>query len=524
MCRSNLLLAVAASGLLAFSSFGCSALSSPSQCSASAQELTLTGHIDPAEVFSFVYVPFDVPPGVTNITVVQNYSSKGAGNSLDLGVFDPLGTEPISSLTGYTGSRGWSGGFRSNFTISADGATPGYNAGPILPGTWNVVLGPYTSLPSGIDWQLNITLSYNTAAFSLPWSPNHAATNLIPSSQLQHRLSPSLPSPQWLRGDLHMHSVYSDGRYLPSQQIANALAQNLSFVFFSEHNTASGNQNIGSWIPADADLLVLRAIEVTTRHGHWNAFGLDPAQQVEWRYTNASGDAGYETATKQVHAAGGLVSVNHPFQNCSRCDWTLSWEWNDAIEVWNGRFDPLDEQAVQWWHSELVKGKNIVAVGGSDAHHPGDMNGIPTTVVSVSERSQVGVVRGIREGAVYLIEGPGKDLEFYMESRQSEVEREQARGSHRRPNQRWEIGQTVNKQDRLEITSPLTAVFSATGFDPAAAKACFISDAGYFHNESVVPGEKIVQVVDDGLRFVRVEVRNASDVLLALTNPIFLGA
>jgi predicted metal-dependent phosphoesterase TrpH len=516
MCRSNFLLAVAASALLIFSST--SALSHPSQCGAKPQELTLTGHIDPAEVFSFVYVPFGVPPGVTNITVLQNYSSKGAGNSLDLGVFDPLGTGSISSLTGYTGSRGWSGGFRSNFTISADGATPGYNAGPILPGTWNVVLGPYTSLPSGIDWQLNITLSYDTSAFSTPWSPTHAAINLIPSSQLQQPLS--FP-PQWLRGDLHMHSVYSDGRYLPSQQIANALSQNLSFIFFSEHNTASGNQNIGSWIPPDADLLVLCAIEVTTRHGHWNAFGLEPAQQVEWRYTNASGDVGYETAARQVHAAGGLVSVNHPFQNCSRCDWTLPWEWNDAIEVWNGRFDPFDEQAVQWWHQELVRGKKVVAVGGSDAHHPGDMNGIPTTVVRATERSQAGVVRGIREGAVYIVEGPGKDLEFYLEPQTHSDEGE----GQQPPNLRWEIGQTVTEKDRMvsEVPAPLTATFAGSGFDGATVEACFISEAGYFHNESIVPGKEIVQVLEEGLRFVRVEVRNASDILLALTNPIFLA-
>lgn len=91
--------------------------------------LTLTGHITPDQIFSFVYAPFEVSPEVTSIFVLQNYSFQGAGNSLDLGVFDPRGVGAIDSESGFTGSRGWSGGFRNNFTISASGATPGYVGG-----------------------------------------------------------------------------------------------------------------------------------------------------------------------------------------------------------------------------------------------------------------------------------------------------------------------------------------------------------------------------------------------------------
>lgn len=463
--------------------------------------LALSGHIDPAQVFSFVYVPFQVPAGVTNITVVQNYSSKGQGNALDLGVFDPRGTGSIDSLTGFTGSRGWSGGFRNNFSISAAGATPGYNAGPVLPGTWNVVLGPYTSVAEGIDWQLNITLSYDVEATLEPWSPTHAATNLESLTLLQQQ-RPLVSKPEWLRGDLHMHSVYSDGRYLPSQQIANALAANLSFVFFSEHNTDSGNQNIGSWVEPGTDLLILRAIEVTTRHGHWNAFGLEGTQQVEFRYTNASGDTGYEEAAREVHATGGLVSINHPFQNCSRCDWTLPWEFNDAIEVWNGRFDSMDQEAVDFWHQELVRGKKIVAVGGSDAHHPGDRNGLPTTVVRAYERSQAGVVRGIRDGAVYLVEGVGQELEFWLESSDDS-------------NLRWEIGESVD----LDAGAAIDALFVATGFQ--GAQVLFAGNEGYFHNDTLEDGRPVRQRIQ-AQDFVRVEVRNSTEILLGLTNPIFL--
>jgi hypothetical protein len=86
-----------------------------SLCVASANVTkTLTGHINPDQVYSFVYVPFDVPEGTTSISVIQGYSNKGAGNALDLGVFDPRGYSDPEGL----GFRGWSGGYRNNFTVS----------------------------------------------------------------------------------------------------------------------------------------------------------------------------------------------------------------------------------------------------------------------------------------------------------------------------------------------------------------------------------------------------------------------
>lgn len=76
-------------------------------------QLTLNGHIDQSQVMSFVYAPFNVPVGVTSIYVLQNYSMKGQGNSLDLGCFDQRGTQLADAMNGTTGFRGWSGGFRS---------------------------------------------------------------------------------------------------------------------------------------------------------------------------------------------------------------------------------------------------------------------------------------------------------------------------------------------------------------------------------------------------------------------------
>lgn len=59
---------------------------------------TLTGHIDPSQVYSFVYVPFEVEPETISIYVLQSYSEKGSGNSLDLGIFDQRGYQLVGAL------------------------------------------------------------------------------------------------------------------------------------------------------------------------------------------------------------------------------------------------------------------------------------------------------------------------------------------------------------------------------------------------------------------------------------------
>src|SRR4051794_15695347 len=106
----------------------------------------LVGHIA-AERPDWVYVPFDVPAGTNRVDVSCSYNRVN-GNALDIGLFDNHGTD----LGNQSGFRGWSGGARTAFSVSAADATPGYRPGPIEPGRWNVILGPYNVGPTGIDY------------------------------------------------------------------------------------------------------------------------------------------------------------------------------------------------------------------------------------------------------------------------------------------------------------------------------------------------------------------------------------
>src|SRR5712692_3337681 len=123
--------------------------------------LVLRGSFAAADVRRYAHVPFEVPPGVRSLHVVYEYSERIpsdpqllGGNTLDIGVFDPRGIAPSSP-----GFRGWSGSHKLEFTIAENWATPPYLAGPIQPGTWHVLLGPYKVGRNGCDYEVKITFS-----------------------------------------------------------------------------------------------------------------------------------------------------------------------------------------------------------------------------------------------------------------------------------------------------------------------------------------------------------------------------
>ncbi|KAF2092660.1 PHP domain protein [Rhizodiscina lignyota] len=433
----------------------------------------LHGHITPEQVMTFLYEPFDVPPGVNSIYVLQNYTDKSLGNSLDIGIFDVRGHRIADAQNGTSGWRGWSGGARSNFTITPAWATPGYNPGPIQPGTWYVTL--------------DIELGYNPVHEY--FSTDYASTSLDPFPN-------AYENETWLRGDFHLHSIYSDGHYLPEEQIMNAVHRDLDFMFFTEHNTYSGNDVYGTWSSLAPDLLIGRGIEVTTRHGHWQALGVDRGQMIEWRY-DPGDNPGLLDAMHQVRRGGGLVSINHPFQLCSRCNWGFNdYDHNDALEVWNGQWDPTDELAVQKWQELLVSGKQTTGIGGSDAHSFPDVTALPTTVVRTRGKNQADILDAVKKGHAYLVRDPGMSLDFLVH-----------------------VGNaTAQMGDKIpSFYGNAKAILLTTGLK--GLKACFVSEKGCFSNRTISSATMTQSFAD--VRFVRVEIRNATDAMVGLTNPVY---
>jgi len=177
----------------------------------------------------WAYVPFDVPAGTQRLDVSTShdqFSLLGIGrNVLDLGIFRPAGHE----LGNAKGFRGWSGGARAGFMLSAVNATPGYLAGPIDPGSWALAFGPVVLNPLGMDWDAEIALTRGVQPSLRPTWDVH------PAGRLDSR-------PGWYRGDLHTHTVHSDGRRRITEMATAATSAGLDFIVSTDHNTNSANR------------------------------------------------------------------------------------------------------------------------------------------------------------------------------------------------------------------------------------------------------------------------------------------
>ncbi|ONK13644.1 CehA/McbA family metallohydrolase [Streptomyces sp. MP131-18] len=458
---------------------------------------TVRGHLDPGAP-DFVYLPVEVPRGVRRIAVSYAYDRPEVpdgtqGNALDIGIFDERGT----ALPG-AGFRGWSGGARTEFAISAEEATPGYLAGPVNAGTWHVALGPYTVAPQGLDYEVTVTLTRG--------GPGRTPRPVHPPQRAAGR------GRAWYRGDCHLHTVHSDGRRTPADVAAAARAAGLDFIVTTEHNTTSGH---GAWqgLWGD-DLLVLCGEEVTTRNGHFLALGTDPGTFIDWRYR--ARDGAYAQYTRRIHRAGGLVVPAHAHAACIGCSWKFGFTGADAVEVWNGPWNAEDELALAGWDSLLRHGDGwLPAMGNSDAHREPDVVGLPQTVVLADDLSRPAILAGIRSGRSWVAESAAVGLAFSVTDE---------RGGHAGIGERLRAPQDRRVTVRLDVSGVPEGVVR------------LVTDQGVRHT-AALPGGGSGTVTWDttpaNASHVRAEVRHPAPEqgesglpgpMAAITNPVFLGA
>ena len=351
-----------------------------------------TAHTEP-----YLTLPFVVTEGTTRIDVRYRYDD---GHILDIGLLDPS----IAAFPSPAGFRGWSGSARSHVYVARDGATPGYIAGDIPPGTWQVVLGLAHIGPEPCHYRVDIDLD------DVP------------------RRMPEVPAPSpvvvagagWYKGDLHSHTHYSDARGSLEDLVAAAKTQGLDFLAVTDHNTVG--HHLPTRIASGTELLLFPGEEITTYRGHANVWGV--SGWVDFRIT----EPGHvDTLARHVHDRGGLFAVNHPrtAPNCIGCDWEFPVPLGvDCFEAWNGPWGYRNWEALERYDDLLRRGGRPTLVGGSDRHQPGwpdDDPGVlwvgsPTTWLYLDELSEASILTVLAGGNAFVSESPlGPRLELRVD-------------------------------------------------------------------------------------------------------------
>ena len=443
-----------------------------------------------------------VPDGTTEIRLrfrwgPPDLGSEHLGNGVSLSLFGPAG---------FRGSAMRSAPDQ-DITIGELDAPPGFLVGPIPPGTWSIVLTAGEILNDGVETGV-LTYHLEASATIAGRGDQTIARHPPPAPSAAAAVSPA-GGPGWYRGDLHSHTVHSDGEITVSDRVRGAVERGQDFLAITDHNTVSHFREIDTW---PEGITPIRGSEVTTFHGHMNCFGL--REVIDWR--DAARGSGAARIVQLAHDQGALISINHPsaFGDpwCGGCHWDFAlvdYATIDAIEVWNGRWrmpESDNNGALALWTDLLDAGFRPTAVTGTDSHSAEDDDyiALPMNHVHAVDRSESAILEGIRRGRVVLSSGPGVSF--------------RARGSNG-----IEIelpGERLPSDGRLDLRVDVERL-------EEPATLWYVTSGSTLALGTVDPGD--AHLVRAGLvatRWWRLELRHGSAAngdVLVLTNPIYVG-
>jgi hypothetical protein len=295
----------------------------------------------------------------------DGFTSRQENNIIDLGLIAPDGTQV-----------GASGSDKTEIQVSETYATPGYRACPLLPGEWQILVGAYKVAPEGVavDYELSFT---------------------------PKRL-------RLFKGDLHVHTLASDGVLSAEELAQHARRHGLDFLAITDHNQMVSEASL----PRLPGLTLIPGVEWTHFKGHANFLGVDKPYDEPF-FANSLEDV--RSRFVSARARGALIIINHPFEEICPFQFDLNTLPFDCLEIWNGPMRESNLRALGFWHNLLKAGKKIPICGGSDYHrdHLFIMLGGPTTCVFAMSAGPADILSGLRQGHVYITfasNGPTLDM------------------------------------------------------------------------------------------------------------------
>jgi hypothetical protein len=329
---------------------------------------------------TYFTVPFIMPVDTESFSLTYRYTryresetrledagflSRNEINIIDLGLIDPDGSQV-----------GASGSDKLSVFISETWATPGYHPSAVVPGEWKIVVGAYKVAEAGVE-----------VLYELTFTKKHL---------------------RLLKGDLHTHTIASDGVLHMDELALHAQRNGLDFLGYTDHNQAIS----ADALPLVPGITLIPGIEWTHYQGHANFLGVDkPYDEPFMANTIEEVQNRFDSA----HSRGALIVINHP------CDPVCPFQFNmdsllfDCLEVWNGPMRGSNLQAIGLWHSLLVAGKKIPIIGGSDYHRDSLLlfPGGPTTCVYAMSTGLSDILDALRHGHAYITystDGPSLEL------------------------------------------------------------------------------------------------------------------
>jgi hypothetical protein len=446
--------------------------------------LVFEGTLTPADNRRVIPYTFDIPAGMTQFRMDFEYNpihtdGQPYPQQISFAIHDPNGV------------RGeWSRPNSAGYHISTASATPGTLPGAITPGMWTVfLLSHRIQPPTPVSYKITIAWSDAPASEEAP----HYAPGIVADK-----------GAGWYRGDLHAHTIHSDGSWDIPELVAYLRGRGLDFVTLSDHNTISGLAQHRSL--AESGFVAIGGIELSTFYGHALALGVH--EWFDWRI-GTERELTMPELAQRVLDAGRFFVIAHPMApgdpECCGCHW----EHLDmlpgnapAVEIWNGWWDDYNEQGVQLYYSWLNAGHRLVATSGTDIHGrpPADAQGrAASNVVYAGSFSEDGILNALKRGHSYISAGP----ELLLDAR-------------------TDSGATGMMGDVLPNERTIVTVRWADA--PPDARLRLIVNGVAHDTRTIETAGEASWTLDAGTaRWCSAELRDADGGMWAITNPVFFG-
>lgn len=312
------------------------------------------------------YIDFEVPENVEEMNITHSWAPHEEGN-LDFGLVGPDGKQ-----------IGATGNVYQSVTISEKYSTPGYKKVTPRSGKWKMII-----------------------------AVDRVGKGVTATYEIRFRFKER----RWLCGDNHLHTVNSDGKCTPQGLVEKGKKKGLDYIIITDHNNFTSTEERYN----DPDLLVIKGTELTSFQGHMNLWGLNEPFDTPYCVNNFDD---FLAVHRQAEERGAVISMNHP--ECKLCGWHLPRDGYhyDCVEIWNGpqRIDNMN--AIKWWHSELLKGRKLSAVGGSDYHRDyyiTDLFARPVTYVCADSCTEDDILKALKNGHAFVT-GSKKSAHLYLTS------------------------------------------------------------------------------------------------------------
>ena len=275
-------------------------------------------------------------------------------------------------------------------------------------------------LPGGI-WEFTVIKPYNISgefAFEVEKDVKTEKTGYdleLLKTDFDKKYS---PDKRWYKGDLHVHSYYSDGRQ-SFESVFNVINQKkFDFLFLTDH----------SIVPTQfykSEICVIPSTEITfDNSGHMNIFGLKDFIDYSVFFKEESFDKKAEIIDeilKHEKKTGALVSVNHPFHPETPFLHDIDMENVDFLEIMNSPYyyEEIDYngEAVKFLDYLWLNGLKIFGTGGSDSHKPlksgSETVGIPLTYIYSDGLSANNLLYAMKKGNIYVSKNSGTELKIH---------------------------------------------------------------------------------------------------------------